>query len=134
MPNNCGRSLVSNQILRFRCRECRLNLISPLLLSGKLPHKQPKTRGNRRNPIPDQWEPLRASTILPRPFRKACINLFDPSNGGNIDQRVGSNKIDASRRIPNPYKTNAPRRIVNLVSNDTQSNDKSGTRYVIVLD
>lgn len=67
-------------------------------------------------------------------FQKACINLFDPSNGENIDQRVGSNKIDASRRIPNPYKTNAPRRIVNLVSNDTQSNDKSGTRYVIVLD
>lgn len=71
------------------------------------------------------------STILPRnkPFRRrVSISLTHPmektlANGG------GSNKIDASRRIPNPYKTNRK-----SCFDDTQSNDKSGTRYIIVLD
>lgn len=46
---------MSNQILGFRCRECRLNLISPLPLHGKLPHKQPKTSWQSKKPNSDQW-------------------------------------------------------------------------------
>lgn len=46
---------MSNQILGFRCRECRLNLISSLPLHGKLPHKQPKTSWQSKKPNSDQW-------------------------------------------------------------------------------
>lgn len=130
----CGRSLVSNQILRFRCRECRLNLISPLPLSGKLPHKQPKTSWQSKKPNSDQW-PLyrrqfcRGTNLLEGVYQPLWSIQWGKHWPTEEDRtklmRRGESRILTKRMHEENRKS---------CFDDTQSNDKSGTRYIIVLD
>lgn len=52
LGRTCDRSFVSNQILRFRCQQCRLNLINRPLKPANYYQQRAKIRGNRRNLIP----------------------------------------------------------------------------------
>lgn len=122
---------MSNQILRFRCRECRLNLISPL--PSQLPHRATKDfaaieETQFRSMASVQCrrfeQTFRVSISLIRPMGKTLTNGGGGSKRRELMRR-GESRILTKRMHEENRKS---------CFDDTQSNDKSGTRYIIVLD
>ena len=106
LGRTCDRSLVSNQILRFRCRGCRLNLINHSL-EPRTTTTSDESKAIEETQFPINGDDFPAQTTISPAKRtvSAGVSFIKPFEGPS----------DARKHRPtfavvpdqNPYKTNA---------------------------